>query len=177
MARRTTTYLTKGERKVLSLLMRRGPKTWTEILRKTGLSRSGLSKVLHRLRKTGLVEETLIGRHGRKVKAYRSVFRTLEEADLQKSLATIKDEIAGYTAARKLRLEDLEGLFETILTHLQLVLILSLHRALTRKSPQIRKTADIIARNLGIIVEEIRRYPELYDAFKNNYPEIASKYI
>jgi len=176
MPERTSLSLSKGEEKVLSLLIRRGGKTWTEILKETGLSKGGLSRILRKLIKYKLVEETLITRGDRKVKGYRSLVDSIREADLRMALYELLDSI-DEIAQTRLTKNKLKELFSLIVDYVYFLTLICLERMFTRKKPSTSKISNLVTSSLEVILNKIREYPHMYEAVMENIHDLIFEHI
>ena len=161
----TNGFLTHGERIVLSKLIRkrRKGKTWSELLKETELSKSGLSKVLRRLKNYGFIEEVLIDRGSKSVKVYRARVKNIAEAEINKLLLDFIGYIDEVGSKNKITKRDIKEIKETIEDVLEIAVKIAFYDLLTYKRNIIEEIRNNLTRVIVEIKNKLDKYPHLRD--------------
>ena len=140
-------------------------------------SKSGLSKILKKLRRYKIVEETLVERGNRKVKGYISTVKSLREADIYMALCSLLDEIDEKARKRNLTDDDVISIFSDISDYLYFLTFICLERMFTYKKASISKISNFIIESLRTVLERVKEYPHLHNRISKNFYDIVLKLL
>ena len=166
--RETYVNLTKGEVKVLKILIKRGPSTWSELLEHTGLSKAGLYKILKRLKNAGIIEETLVYRGDRVYKGYKSRYRNLQDASFVMFNHKIFDEIKRIVTMEKITRIEIYELFENILEYINFLSVYSFYKIFLYERPRYKDVFENLSKQLEILAREMKKDQRLAKAIRDN---------
>ncbi|OYT54373.1 MAG: hypothetical protein B6U76_07505 [Desulfurococcales archaeon ex4484_217_2] len=176
MPRFTSLYLSNGVAKVLSILIYGGAKTWSEILRETGLSKSGLSKILKRLRRNDLVEEVLVSRGDKKVKAYRAKVSSLIDADFRMALYDFLEDLDEIAKKQRLSQKDVEEALDVMSDYIYWLTIYVTRKMLQKKvSP--KKLAETVEKAIQELIRKIKKNKHLYRELRKKQTKLLEEII
>lgn len=123
--------LTRGERKVLSLLLKNKALTWSELLNMSNLSRPGLSKILKSLIQHEIIGYTTKMYKGKPRVAYKPLVKSIVEADSR----LFYRQIYSHLKEAKTFKEVKEILEDEVIDFIQYLFLTYLHDALETGKP------------------------------------------
>jgi len=145
-------------------------------LKETSLSKAGLSKVLKKLKKYGLIEETMVSHTGRKRIAYKvkAGIHSLADAEAVIILRSFLDDIDEIISKQDITEDDVKEALETILDYISMTSILIVMKLITKRTKNIEKTIHIL---LDPVAEKLKQNKQLYKIIRKDYRRLLAEFI
>lgn len=177
MNKETPVYFTAGEYRLMKVLIEGEGYTWTELLNKTGLSKGGLSKILRRLRKAGLVREVLLDRKDRKVKGYSARYKDITPSEGVLLIYDTLEELEEYCSKPMLTKPDTLEIYDIIMEYMWYISAFAIIKLLNKEGVDMNQVENIVIDSLKRLYEELRKCPRIYEELVKNLDIFIEKVI